>query len=238
MNNILIIASTYNELAQSFGSIILKPGQVTMVFSNDRLKIDALVTGIGMVATAYHLTKHLCNQTYNMVLQAGVGGSFNRNINLGDLVNVVSDCFIELGTFTEKFETVFDLNLYNKNEAPFLEGFLHPSTPIGLLKTLPQVKAITVNQITGNSAQISYLEQIFNQLNYHPTIESMEGAAAFYVCSSLQTPIYQVRAISNYVEPRNRNNWQLDHAFASIHQFLERWIDQLKQCSFNDNKLH
>ena len=61
--------------------------------------------------------------------------------------------------------------------------------------------------------------------NLHPDIESMEGAAFFYVCMMEKIPCVQLRAISNYVERRNKNNWNiplsLKNLTATTFEFLQ-----------------
>ena len=42
--------------------------------------VDVLITGIGMTATAFHLGKYL-NKKYDLAINAGVAGSFKKNIS-------------------------------------------------------------------------------------------------------------------------------------------------------------
>jgi futalosine hydrolase len=48
----------------------------------------------------------------------------------------------------------------------------------------------------------------------------MEGAAFFYVCEQTKTSCLQIRAISNVVERRNRENWQIELAIKSLNDTL------------------
>jgi futalosine hydrolase len=43
--------------------------------------IDHLVTGVGMVATAIELSKKLSENNYDLVINAGIAGSFNRSFS-------------------------------------------------------------------------------------------------------------------------------------------------------------
>jgi futalosine hydrolase len=61
--------------------------------------------------------------------------------------------------------------------------------------------------------------------NADADIESMEGAACFYVCLLEKIPFLEVRSISNYVEPRNRANWNLPLAIQNLNQVLVEMID-------------
>jgi futalosine hydrolase len=80
---------------------------------------------------------------------------------------------------------------------------------------LPQVNAITVNQIITNKA---LLQKIATK--YKPTIESMEGAALHYVCIQHNVPFVQIRGISNYVGERNKSKWKIKEAIRNSNQVL------------------
>jgi futalosine hydrolase len=77
------------------------------------------------------------------------------------------------------------------------------------------VKAITVNKVHGNENSISKIVAQFN-----PEIESMEGAAFFYACEQTKTCCMQIRAISNIVEKRNREKWQIGLAIKKLNDTL------------------
>jgi futalosine hydrolase len=48
----------------------------------------------------------------------------------------------------------------------------------------------------------------------------MEGAAFFYACEEANVDGLQVRAISNYVEKRNKENWNLALAVKNLNDWL------------------
>ncbi|RZL40729.1 MAG: hypothetical protein EOP00_26295 [Pedobacter sp.] len=84
---------------------------------------------------------------------------------------------------------------------------------------LPKVNSITVNKVHGNQQSILQLQ---NRLNVQT--ESMEGAAVFYACEQLNLPCLQIRAISNYVEPRAKENWQIGLAIKNLNHWLIDFI--------------
>ena len=69
------------------------------------------------------------------------------------------------------------------------------------------------------------IQKIIERLN--PQIESMEGAAFFYVCQQKKQQCIQLRAISNYVEKRNRKSWKVDLALNNLVEETARLIQQL-----------
>jgi futalosine hydrolase len=54
----------------------------------------------------------------------------------------------------------------------------------------------------------------------------MEGAALHYVCLQMNRPFLQIRAISNYVTPRNRAAWKIGEAVMALNAQLIDWLRQ------------
>ena len=79
-----------------------------------------------------------------------------------------------------------------------------------------------MNTVHGNMASI---EKVIKK--YKPEIESMEGAAFFYVCEKENIPSIQLRAISNYVERRNKDNWNIPLALQNLKLALEKLLSAL-----------
>src|SRR4029453_6521825 len=59
--------------------------------------IDVLTTGVGMVATATWCSRTLVTRDYDLALNVGVCGAFDRTLALGTVVHVTTDRFAELG---------------------------------------------------------------------------------------------------------------------------------------------
>jgi futalosine hydrolase len=195
----LLVAATQNEVQPIISQFELIEEQE--LFCCD--KFDLLITGVGMVATAFMLGKHLAGRKYRFAINAGVAGSFNHKINLGEVVNVTKDCFCELGAEDgDLFIPLEELGLGESKIKPIESGIKHD---------LPTVKGITVNTIHGNEKSIEVLRTRLN-----PGVESMEGAAFFYACNHHNLPSIQIRAISNYVEKRNRGNWKISLAIDNL----------------------
>jgi futalosine hydrolase len=53
-------------------------------------------------------------------------------------------------------------------------------------------------------------------MKYGPSVESMEGAAFFYVCRLQQVNCIQVRAVSNMVKARDRKSWKTSEAIDAL----------------------
>lgn len=203
----LVVAATKAELTFLYQHFNLQEDD----FIEDK-NFDILITGVGMVATAFALGKHL-SAKYNLVLNLGIAGGFDRSIELGTLVNITNDTFAELGAEDgENFLTITDLgfgeNTYKSKS----------KLDIGLQK----VSGITVNRVSGNDKNI---RNIVKRLN--PITESMEGAAVLFACEQERIDCLQVRSISNYVEPRNKDKWKIGLAIKNLNNWAIAFLGDM-----------
>ncbi len=56
---------------------------------------------------------------------------------------------------------------------------------------------------------------------YNPDLETMESASFFYICALEKVPFIAVRSISNMVEERNRDLWNVPLALQSLHEITK-----------------
>ncbi|HEY1005618.1 MAG TPA: futalosine hydrolase [Sphingobacteriaceae bacterium] len=177
-------------------------------------RVTTLITGVGMVATAFRMGMHLSQNRYDLAINTGIAGAFDRNLQIGRVTAVAEDCFAELGAEDgEEFLPIDKLG--------FGESRILPTMP-GKLPDLPQVKAITVSRVHGNETTI------FKTMSrLQPQVESMEGAAFFYACNQVNLPSVQLRAVSNYVERRNRSGWDIPLAIGNLNAALLTYLQEL-----------
>lgn len=196
--------------------------------SNQSSTLDSfstLVTGPGMVSTVFHLSKYLSAHKIDLVINVGIAGAFDDRIPKGTVMNVIKDTFADFGAEQAdgRFQTVFEMGLINQNASPFSNGWIYPLKSGFLLDDLPQVSSITVNKVTGHQSSIQSI-----QTKYEPDLESMEGAAVFYVCNMMSVPSIQIRSVSNHVEPRNRANWEIPLAIKNLNAYLLHFLSVIK----------
>jgi futalosine hydrolase len=213
---ILVVAATDTEIAPLAARLGdgSKSGPKVQTYTQARHDIDVLTTGVGMVATAAWCARALAQGRYDLALNFGVCGSFDSNLELAQVVHVVSDRIAELGAEDdESFLTIQDLKLVDDNEFPFRCGCLvNLSPPLSAtLAKLTVVNGITVNTVHGNERSITSVRRRFQ-----PQVESMEGAAFMYACMIHGISFAQVRAVSNVVEKRNRKAWNLSGAIRNL----------------------
>lgn len=210
---ILIVAATLSEIQPLLKELNLREGE--NLYKNNQISV--LVTGVGMVATAFALGKHLAACQYDFALNLGIAGSFDRSLGLGEVVNVTKDLFAELGAEDgDEFISIDELG-FGKQQTQNLPTFQPSNTT-----RLKQVRAITVNKVHGNETSIAKTVQ-----RLKPQIESMEGAAFFYGCTQAGLPCAQVRGISNYVERRNRGSWNIGLAVKNLNIFAAELLTSL-----------
>ncbi|MFD0766630.1 futalosine hydrolase [Mucilaginibacter lutimaris] len=213
---ILIVAATEFE-------VFSLKSEVESLKNNRDLRLrtfdfQLLITGVGMVATAYALGRELATNSYDLAINLGIAGSFDRNIALGDIVEITEDNIAELGA--EDNEAFLPISQMGFGESNFTAT--KPLNEIYTDAKLKQATAITVNTVHGHEASIQKIQQRLN-----PQIESMEGAAFFYACGEAEVPSLQIRAVSNYVEKRNRDAWQIGLAIKNLNTFAVALLESL-----------
>lgn len=215
--NILIVAATQFEVQPLLDFLEINYSALGMqnpVKTFHNKKIQVLVTGVGMVNTAF-MMGNFANKAYDLIINVGVAGAFDKNLKMGQLVEVTKDCLSELGAENDaEFLTYDQLNLGGTH---VFSNRMNDTFEI--LNDLQKVTGITVNTIHGNDASIEKVKQLYN-----PAIESMEGAAFFAACLH-KNQYTQIRAISNYVEKRDKSKWNMPLAIKNLNEFLINFIE-------------
>jgi futalosine hydrolase len=203
---VLVVAATEGEIDALASAVY------------DRHYVDFLITGVGMVQTAVKVSRALALARYDLALNFGVCGSFDPVLRPGTVVHVVSDRVSELGAEDgDGFLTLAEMNLAGE------DAFVNPAPPsIRALAALPAVDGITVNTVHGNARSIAAVVA-----RLRPHVESMEGAAFMNACLAGETSFAQVRAVSNFVEPRNRGAWKLAEAVSNLNRTAHAILAEL-----------
>ncbi|WP_432712675.1 futalosine hydrolase [Pedobacter sp.] len=198
---ILIVAATLPEIAGLHQHFELQPAPLVQTTN-----FDTLVTGVGMTATAFALGRQLTTN-YNLVLNIGIAGCFDTTYPLGTVLHITADEFSELGA--EDKDSFIPIETLGFGKSKYTSDYATPA-----VSSLPKVHGITVNTVHGNKQQIEAIEK-----RLQPVTESMEGAAVFYACEQAGIPCLQVRSISNYVEERNKANWNIGLALKNLNEW-------------------
>ncbi|MHC1708254.1 MAG: futalosine hydrolase [Bacteroidales bacterium] len=206
--DILIVTATHPEMEA------LRTDLLSDNLKKKGIRFIPLVTQPGILCTAYHLGAFFARQKVDLAINAGIAGAFSKSYELGSVVQVEREILADLGAQDgNSFLTAFDIGLFQHNDFPFSNGeLLNPNIfKNAKLMELQVVKGITVNTVHGNDGSI---QDVIRQ--FQPDVESMEGAAFFYASLINNVPFLEVRAISNYVEKRDRSKWKIEQSLNNL----------------------
>lgn len=186
-------------------------------FQENEVVVHLCAAGIGPVETAFFLGKYLTVNELDLVVNAGIAGSFDKKLPLGSVVQVVSERFGDIGVEEAdgSFTDVFELGFLEKNELPFVDGKLE-NPGCAAFHFLPKKNGLTVSKVHGSEISIQKLLVKYPDAE----LETMEGAAFFRACLEFEQPFLAVRAVSNFVEKRNRAGWEIGLAIDNLNKVL------------------
>lgn len=206
---VLIVVATYAE-AQA----------LQMSQKNQALSCKIVVSGVGPVAAALATQAALTQQSYDLVVSAGIAGAFSEHgLYPGDVV--LSSQIIQA-----------DLGAWDKNDFCSLKELGLSLSPTqehsGVFEVWPkayiwaeQISAnygpmLTLSSVTGSDVQAKQLQERYpNALT-----EGMEGAGVAHASWLAGVPVVEIRGISNMVGPRDRSAWQIAPALVACAQGL------------------
>ncbi len=218
----MFVIPTEHE-SECLEEIGIKPG---ISIPSGRHILSLLVTGVGTINTAWAMkTWFQMNGKPDLAVNAGIAGSLNDDITTGEVVMPVSDCFADLGIETPGgFIPLKDTVFMQPDEFPFVEGKILCDNEFSrkALKIVKPVRGITVNTVTGTEATRERLKRL-----YSADIETMEGAAFFYVCTRENIPFLALRAVSNRAGNRDISSWDIALALGNLSEKIEELVNLL-----------
>lgn len=226
--NILLAAATEAEISPTLQWLREAWGTGDgQRFYRAGINVEVVCTGVGLIHSTAALTRVLVGGPFHFAVQAGVAGAYNRALQLGEVVSVREEVLGDLGAEDgDKFLDVFDLGLAREDDFPFTGGRLlrlpGEGAPAVFFSELKEVVGLTANTVSGRTSTIEARSK-----RWRPDVETMEGAPFHYCCLQAGIPFAQLRAISNYVEPRNRENWKMGEAIAALNARLIRCLQSL-----------
>jgi len=216
---IIVTAATVDEWMPAYL-------QINTLYTSEskRFKVIFHQSGVGLLASTYALTKMVAEEKPDLVIQAGIAGCFDEITPLGKVVCISEESLGDTGVTEDgKWKDIFDLKLEKSSYPPYEKRKLPNQwlKEYNLLK-LPEVPAITINQVTTGE---EHRQQLIKK--YEPVTESMEGAALHYVCRQYNVPFIQIRAISNYIGERDKSKWEIKTAIDNLNQSLLKYLDKV-----------
>lgn len=227
---IAIVAATQGELQPFLDYLSKEATQHSFQsFQLHQLQIDLLYSGIGIMQATYSLMDYLNHRHPDGWIQAGIGGAFDHDLSLTSVYQISSETIIGLGAQHQdgRIEDPFQLGWIDPDTFPYERGVL--PCPYQPKWEIPQATGMTSFFSHGSRDAIALLDHARTG-----QIESMEGAPFFYISLMKKIPFLGIRTISNYVEPRNRDNWQIAPAIKALADALMNW---LHDSEYNVDKL-
>lgn len=209
MKKLILVSATVFEIEPCL--------QFLKNFKSEKFSVKTCITGVGMVNTAFELGK-LHSEKVDLAINAGIAGSFGKH-KTGEVLKVNQDCFSELGAQDgENFLSIDELNL-GAQQVKLNSHFENAFT-----QQISLARGITVNTVHGEEQSISNIVK-----KYSPDIETMESAAFIHAANKNNWNALQLRAISNQVEKRNKENWNIPIAIKNLNETLIELLRNLNE---------
>ncbi|HEY0067924.1 MAG TPA: futalosine hydrolase [Flavisolibacter sp.] len=189
---------------------------------NKGLPVEVVVTGVGLAAAVYRITRAALERKPSMMIQAGVAGTLDQKLELGQTVAVRSEIIGDEGVDENgRFRSLFELGLVGPDEFPYAGRKLVNEGPLIGQSGLPLVDGVTVNEISTNRNRIEYYRSL------GASSESLEGAGLHYVALMENIPFLQLRSFSNFIGERDKSKWMMAEAIANLNLHLQKLIKTL-----------
>lgn len=196
----------------------------TLRFDSDRWTISTI--GFGVIAAAVGTANALSRTDPSQVILAGIAGLFERRRNpayqIGDAIWFDSVAVDGIG--------VGQGDAYV--DASELGWSVLPADATGTTLSLdPPTRETTAgadpNLLLTVCAGSADVDDADRRLRRYPDAvgEDMEAFSVAYACHRAGVPIRVVRGFSNVVGRRDKTQWQIEQALASVTQQLQRTID-------------
>lgn len=175
-------------------------------------------TGVGLVNTTHALTVALQQINPELVIQTGIGGAYlQAQLNMGDIVLATEENYAELGVITPQgWHTAEEIGI------PLLKTHrdYYNTYPLDQDLVNEAQHTLQTNQINVTTGPFVTVQQCSGRTDIGNTLaerfqaicENMEGVAAAQLCTQYNVPFLELRAISNPVEDRNRDAWDIPTA--------------------------
>lgn len=179
---------------------------------NGAEKTGFLATGVGMVNTAFTMGAAAPVLQPGFLLNVGIAGTYDAGTELTSVFEIQEDAFADFGA--ESPDGFLDLEQmgFPGLKTPDGKNYYNVlANPYAGKTGFPLASAITKNAVSGRDWP--EIEAVRARWGFR--LESMEGAAFFHAALAYGAPFAVLRAVSNYVEPRDKSRWKLTEAVSA-----------------------
>jgi futalosine hydrolase len=190
-------------------------------------------TGIGKVNAAITAALLLEHFRPRLLINTGCGGAYcGSGLDVGDLAIATAEIYGDEGVLTVDGWHTLEIigipsvekkgNRYS-NEFPLSMQAAEKAFHFGYSLGLPVKRGrfVTVSTCSGTSSRGDELFDRFGGI-----CESMEGAAVAHAALLYDTPLLEVRGISNMVEDRDLSRWDIPRSVEMSQRFLCRCLEK------------
>jgi len=182
-------------------------------------------SGIGKVNAAHAATLLITHYAPAVIINFGIGGAYpSSGLAKGDVAIATAEVNADEGILLKDGLLTYDtigFPLVKRGRRSWFNEFSLPGTghartvsglqrALGGISPLFQVVAgpfATVSACSGTAKRGREIEK-----RYGVICESMEGSAVAQICAINAMPLFEIRGISNIVEDRDREKWDIDAA--------------------------
>ncbi|WP_397376034.1 futalosine hydrolase [Paenibacillus terricola] len=185
---------------------------------DERFVVIAGGVGPAIIAASTATALTTAAGSYRLVISAGIGGGFDGQADIGDIVVSTGITAADLGAETpdgERFLSVDELG-FGSARVAVDEGLAHRLTEALLTADMRACagQALTVSTATGSAEQAARLAARVPGA----ASEGMEGYGVAAAAQLAGVPVLELRAISNRVGPRDKSAWRIGEALGRLAQ--------------------
>src|SRR5919107_1001626 len=111
---VVIVSATDKEILQVKQSI-----NPLFTLESNRIQVAFHTTGVGILSSCFSIAKLISTQKPDLIIQAGIAGTFNTETPLGKVVVIKEESLADTGVEeNSQFKDLFDLN-FQADQFPF-----------------------------------------------------------------------------------------------------------------------
>ena len=101
--DLLIVAATIGEIQASLTNLkaVAQTNKPIYHVSTDQHNIDFLITGAGILQTAFYLGQQLSQKRYELALNVGIAGTYRSEFPPGHIIHIISEQIADWGAENE-----------------------------------------------------------------------------------------------------------------------------------------
>lgn len=230
--NLALITPTPAEAKELRREIEPNPHEDPKIISEGKLYGKSIIfshCGVGKVNAAHTVTLILENYDIDFLILFGIAGAYAGSaLKVGDVAVAERENYGEEGVLTnEGWKPMEVISPLLKSEKEYYNTFsidrelsqlaVRTSRDMGFNATSGSF--VTVSQCSGTRESGEILRKRFNGI-----CENMEGAAVTHICTLYGLPMLEIRGISNIIEERNLNKWNIPLAVSNCNKVVSELV--------------